>query len=152
MGLMIFLITCILLTITMLLYFVAIKYKSWITTFAIIFVMMIGTAAGITLYENLGYAKSVITMSQDFEILNYVVDDSKQTFYIMVREKNINEPRLLSFNITDKENFKKQKDGIESVDKGQKEGLMFKGKYDIKKQEFEFHQLQMNQIIEKKKK
>lgn len=150
MGLMIFLIISFSLIVTALLYFVAIKYKTWITTIMIIFILSIGTAMGVVLYENLGYAKSVISISDNFQILNYVNDDSKQIFYIMVKEETKDQPRLFSFHITDKENYKKQKEGLEGIEKKQKDGVLYKGTFDTVTENFIFHQLQLNKIIEKK--
>lgn len=148
MALLAILLFCLLTIAAILLYQIALKYNSWITTFSIVLTLGFSIAASVAVYENLGFPKEIHFFEKQWVMLHYEPSDTNNTFYIMILEKE-SKPRLVAFKISNKEKYEKQKEGLKAASKKSKGGELVAMQYDSETEEFIEHKFNLAEKYQK---
>lgn len=142
MSYMLIVLICFIAMVAFLLYQVAIKNETWMTTFSIILGLGLCIMAAFAIYENQGYAKEV-NIFQEKWILHYVMSvDESNTFLLLVEEKG-KRPRLVSYKISKKEKYESQKKELTQAQNSVKNGVMIEGEFNSETDEFKFYEYSM---------
>jgi hypothetical protein len=132
----------------LLLFQIALKYRTWITTLTIALVLSISVSGALAIYDKIGYPKEIHLFQEKWMMHHFVPSDENQTFFIMIQEGR-NKPRLVAYKISNRENYNKQKEGLKQAMKAGKEGQPFLGEFANDTEEFRFHKFNLAEVYKK---
>lgn len=142
MSSMVFFLFLLIAMVSFLLYQVARHNTSIVTTICIVVTLSLATASSFLVYNSLGYARQINLFNEKWILHYYVPDDATQTFTLMVQSPG-DKPKLVSYKITNKEKYEKQKKGLTKAQNAVKEGQLMEGSYDSESEEFRFYEFSM---------
>ncbi len=148
MTIMVILLFSLLTIAAVLLYQIALKYNTWITTFSIFLTLGVSIFASIAVYENLGYPKEIHLFDKKWVMLHYEPSDQNNTFYIMIQESQ-SKPRLVSFKISNKENYEKQKNNLKVAGRKAEGGEPVSIQFDSETENFVEHKFNLAEKYKK---
>lgn len=128
--------------VSFLLYQIAVKYETWVTTICIVITLVLSISSTLLVYNSLGYPKEVHLFEEKWVLHHYIPDDDNKTFILLVQSPG-DKPRLVSFKISSKEKYEKQKKGLTAAQEGTNNGQMMEGAFDSETEEFRFYEFSM---------
>lgn len=112
------------------------------TTILIIVSFIVVTGSSVLVYNSLGYARPINIFNEKWVLHHFVPDDKNQTF-ILVIQADGDAPRLISYKITSKEKYEKQKKGLTKAKEAATNGQFVEGSFDSDNEEFRFYEFSM---------